>query len=81
MSMIKNIRCERLPFPVPVAPSDSFRLFITQDGVKTEVHRVEITQVRTITHWAVFEIGEGGLAYAIGDERLAGDLQALARAA
>lgn len=81
MSLIRNVKVEKLACPAHVTRGDSFRLSITQDGVRREVHREEITTCKTITHWAVFQIGESGLAYAIGDHRLADDLNQLARAA
>jgi hypothetical protein len=77
MSLIRNVKVGKLDFPVTVQPGDTFKLSVN----KKLVHSADIVTCKEITHWAVFEIGSSGLAYAIGDHRLKDDLERLAAAA
>lgn len=59
--------------PCDVRPGDSFRLSIQdrETGKYMEVCRREITETDTISYWAFVNIPGIGMAYFIGNEKLA----------
>jgi hypothetical protein len=70
--MIKILKSQKLPHVYRVQPRDTFVLYVNGEVV----HTAEVTQFRSVSHWALIEIA-GGLAYVIGDDSLPAELEKL----
>jgi hypothetical protein len=71
--MLRIHKIQKFDCPIHVQPGDTFRLLVNDKLVYTRDLKVG----STITHWASFEIGENGIAYAVGNESLEADLRKL----